>query len=97
VAYKAQQQCLDFEGEMVFQTGSKPLKNITPEEAKKYIIGFTTGHDFTPRPGTVLGRMSFIWAKAFDDWTPMYRPRPYSAGPLRKKAQEQSFVRSGSK
>jgi 2-keto-4-pentenoate hydratase/2-oxohepta-3-ene-1,7-dioic acid hydratase in catechol pathway len=56
---------------MVFQTGSKPLKNITPEEAKKHSIGFATGHDFTPRSGTVLGRMNYIWAKAFDDWTPM--------------------------
>jgi len=68
--YKVQQECLDYEGELVFQTGSRPLKNITVEEAKKEIIGFTTGCDFSPRPGKVLGKMNYIFSKAFDEWTP---------------------------
>jgi len=68
--YKVQQECLDYEGELVFQTGSRPLKDISVEEAKKHIIGFTAGIDFSPRPGKVLGRMNYIFSKAFDTWTP---------------------------
>ncbi|EXJ67394.1 uncharacterized protein A1O5_09407 [Cladophialophora psammophila CBS 110553] len=68
--YKVQQECLDYEGEMVFQTGSRPLKDISVEEAAKNIVGFTTGCDFSPRPGKILGRMNFIFSKAFDNWTP---------------------------
>lgn len=68
--YKVQQECLDYEGELVFQTGSRPLKNISVEEAKKNIIGFTAGCDFSPRPGKVLGKMNYIFSKAFDEWTP---------------------------
>lgn len=55
---------------MVFQTGSRPLKDISVEEAKKHIIGFTAGIDFSPRPGKVLGKMNYIFSKAFDSWTP---------------------------
>ena len=69
--YRVQQECLDYEGELVFQTGSRPLKDISVEEAKKHIVGFTTGCDFSPRPGKVLGRMNYIFSKAFDDWTPV--------------------------
>ena len=69
--YKVQQECLDYEGELVFQTGSRPLKDISVEEAKKHILGFTAGCDFSPRPGKVLGRMNYIFSKAFDDWTPV--------------------------
>jgi len=69
--YKVQQECLDYEGEMVFQTGSRALKDISVEEAKKHIIGFATGCDFSPRPGKVLGRMNYIYSKAFDNWTPV--------------------------
>ncbi|EXJ87201.1 hypothetical protein A1O3_04160 [Capronia epimyces CBS 606.96] len=69
--YKVQQECLDYEGELVFQTGSRPLKDITVEEAQKEIIGFAAGIDFSPRPGKILGRMNYIFSKAFDDWTPV--------------------------
>ena len=55
---------------MVFQTGSRPLKDISVEEAKKHIIGFTVGCDFSPRPGKVLGKMNYIFSKGFDNWTP---------------------------
>jgi len=68
--YKVQQECLDYEGELVFQTGSRPLKDISVEEAKKHIIGYTAGIDFSPRPGKVLGKMNYIFSKGFDDWTP---------------------------
>jgi hypothetical protein len=68
--YKVQQECLDYEGELVFQTGSRPLKDISVEEAKKNIVGFTAGCDFSPRPGKVLGRMNYIFSKAFDNFTP---------------------------
>ncbi|OCK82596.1 hypothetical protein K432DRAFT_402755 [Lepidopterella palustris CBS 459.81] len=69
--YKVQQETLDYEGEMVFQTDNFPLKDISVEEAKKHIIGFAVGSDFSPRPGKVLGKMNFIYSKAFDDWTPV--------------------------
>jgi len=69
--YKIQQECLDYEGELVFQTGIKPLKDISVEEAKKHIIGFSVGSDFSPRPGKVLGRMNYIFSKGFDRWTPV--------------------------
>jgi len=68
--YKVQQESLDYEGELVFQTSSRPLKDISVEQAKKEIIGFTVGCDYSPRPGKVLGRMNFIFSKAFDNWTP---------------------------
>ena len=68
--YKVQQECLDYEGELVFQTGAKPLRDISVEEAKKNIVGFAAGQDFSPRPGDVLGRMNYIWSKGFDNWTP---------------------------
>jgi len=55
---------------LVFQTGPRPLKDISVEQAKKEIIGFTVGCDYSPRPGKVLGRMNFIFSKAFDNWTP---------------------------
>ncbi|KAM5359771.1 hypothetical protein ACJZ2D_014204 [Fusarium nematophilum] len=69
--YKVQQECLDYEGEMVFQTGSAPLKDISVEEAKRHIIGFAAGCDFSPRPGKVLGKINFIFSKGFDNWTPV--------------------------
>ncbi|KAF2808126.1 uncharacterized protein BDZ99DRAFT_418922 [Mytilinidion resinicola] len=69
--YKVQQECLDYEGEMVFQTDRFPLRDISVEEASKHIIGFSVGNDFSPRPGKVLGKMNFIYSKAFDDWTPV--------------------------
>ena len=68
--YKVQQECLDYEGELVFQTGPRPLKDISVEEAKRNIIGVTAGCDFSPRPGKVLGRMNYIFSKAFDNFTP---------------------------
>jgi 2-keto-4-pentenoate hydratase/2-oxohepta-3-ene-1,7-dioic acid hydratase in catechol pathway len=48
--YKVQQESLDYEGELVFQTGSRPLKDISVEQAKKEIIGFTVGCNYSPRP-----------------------------------------------
>jgi len=69
--YHVQQECLDYEGELVFQTGNKALLNVSKEEAAKNIIGFSVGNDFSPRPGKVLGPMNFIFSKGFDDWTPV--------------------------
>jgi len=69
--YPVQQECLDYEGELVFQTDRFPLKDISVEEAKKHIVGFSVGSDFSPRPGKVLGKMNYIYSKAFDDWTPV--------------------------
>jgi len=71
LVYKCQQECLDYEGEMAFQIDSATLKNISVEEARKHIIGFMVGIDFSPRPGKVLGRMNYIFAKSFDEWTPL--------------------------
>lgn len=39
---------LDYEVELVIVIGKKG-KNIPPEEAKKYIAGYTVGHDVSAR------------------------------------------------
>jgi 2-keto-4-pentenoate hydratase/2-oxohepta-3-ene-1,7-dioic acid hydratase in catechol pathway len=69
--YPIQQDCLDYEGELVILAGYEPFKDITVEEAKKQIIGYSVGNDFSPRPGPKLGQMNYIWSKSFDKFTPV--------------------------
>lgn len=56
---------------MVVLAGYEPFKDITIEEAKKQIIGYSVGNDFSPRPGPKLGQMNYIWSKSFDKFTPV--------------------------
>ncbi|KAF2166170.1 hypothetical protein M409DRAFT_66679 [Zasmidium cellare ATCC 36951] len=62
----------DFEGELVFVT-SKACKDVTPEEAESYILGYTSGNDLSCRyfqlPNNSGGQ--FFYAKAFDRFAPM--------------------------
>jgi len=69
--YPIQQDCLDYEGELVVLVGKTPFKDISIEEAKKQIIGYSVGNDFSPRPGPKLGAMNYIWSKSFDKFTPV--------------------------
>lgn len=69
--YPIQQDCLDYEGELVVLIGKTPFKDISIEEAKKQVIGYSVGNDFSPRPGPKLGAMNYIWSKSFDKFTPV--------------------------
>lgn len=69
--YPIQQDCLDYEGELIVLVGKTPFKDISIEEAKKQIIGYSVGNDFSPRPGPKLGAMNYIWSKSFDEFTPV--------------------------
>jgi len=69
--YPIQQDCLDYEGELIVLVGKTRFKDISIEEAKKQIIGYSVGNDFSPRPGPKLGAMNYIWSKSFDEFTPV--------------------------
>ncbi|KLP13329.1 bifunctional 4-hydroxyphenylacetate degradation enzyme [Fusarium fujikuroi] len=62
----------DYEGELVFVT-SKQCRNISPKEAKDYILGYTVGNDISCRmyqlPKHSAGQ--FFFAKAFDKFAPI--------------------------
>ncbi|KAL6886769.1 hypothetical protein GGI43DRAFT_431806 [Trichoderma evansii] len=63
---------LDYEGELVFVT-SKDCKDISPQDADKYILGYTVGNDISCRkfqlPQNSGGQ--FFFAKAFDKFAPI--------------------------
>ncbi|KAJ9335310.1 hypothetical protein DTO027B5_3006 [Paecilomyces variotii] len=62
----------DWEGELVFVT-SRECRNVTPEEASSYILGYTVGNDISCRffqlPEQSGGQ--FFYAKAFDKFAPV--------------------------
>ncbi|KAJ4050754.1 hypothetical protein NW761_005551 [Fusarium oxysporum] len=62
----------DYEGELVFVT-SKQCRDISPKEAKDYILGYTVGNDVSCRmyqlPKHSAGQ--FFFAKAFDKFAPI--------------------------
>ncbi|PCH01524.1 Hypothetical protein PENO1_042660 [Penicillium occitanis (nom. inval.)] len=62
----------DWEGELVFVT-SKECRDVTPEEANSYILGYTIGNDLSCRvfqmPEQNGGQ--FFYAKAFDKFAPI--------------------------
>ncbi|KAJ0134109.1 hypothetical protein HZ326_22839 [Fusarium oxysporum f. sp. albedinis] len=62
----------DYEGELVFVT-SKQCRDISPKEAKDYILGYTVGNDISCRmyqlPKHSAGQ--FFFAKAFDKFAPI--------------------------
>ncbi|KAJ3466678.1 hypothetical protein MRS44_004242 [Fusarium solani] len=63
---------LDYEGELVFVT-SKECRDVSPEDAKNYILGYTVGNDLSCRlfqlPKNSGGQ--FFFAKAFDKFAPI--------------------------
>ncbi|OCK74433.1 hypothetical protein K432DRAFT_310707 [Lepidopterella palustris CBS 459.81] len=65
------QEHLDYEGELVFQTGPEPVKNVSEADARNHIIGYTSGCDFTARDGKVLKLMNFCFGKSFDGFSPV--------------------------
>ncbi|PIG69127.1 fumarylacetoacetate hydrolase [Aspergillus arachidicola] len=62
----------DWEGELVFVT-SRECRDITPEQAPEYILGYTIGNDLSCRffqlPEQSGGQ--FFYAKAFDKFAPV--------------------------
>ncbi|KAJ5681292.1 hypothetical protein N7455_007601 [Penicillium solitum] len=62
----------DWEGELVFVT-SRECRDVTPEEASKYILGYAIGNDLSCRffqlPEQSGGQ--FFYAKAFDKFAPI--------------------------
>ncbi|CEJ58408.1 Putative Remark: ORF contains 1 frameshift [Penicillium brasilianum] len=62
----------DWEGELVFVT-SRECRDVTPEEASSYILGYTVGNDLSCRffqlPEQSGGQ--FFYAKAFDKFAPI--------------------------
>ncbi|KAJ3454105.1 hypothetical protein MRS44_017999 [Fusarium solani] len=63
---------LDYEGELVFVT-SKECRDVSPKDAKNYILGYTIGNDLSCRlfqlPKNSGGQ--FFFAKAFDKFAPI--------------------------
>ncbi|KAJ6787999.1 hypothetical protein PWT90_01111 [Aphanocladium album] len=76
---------LDYEGELVFVT-SETCRDVSPEQAKAYILGYTVGNDLSCRkfqmPGNSGGQ--FFFAKAFDKFAPigpsLISPQLFAAG-----------------
>ncbi|KAJ5794610.1 hypothetical protein N7457_001209 [Penicillium paradoxum] len=62
----------DWEGELVFVT-SRECRDITPEEASSYILGYTVGNDLTCRFFQLAEQSGgqFFYAKAFDNFAPI--------------------------
>ncbi|KAJ5279032.1 hypothetical protein N7478_004404 [Penicillium angulare] len=62
----------DWEGELAFVT-SRDCRDVSPEEAAPYILGYTIGNDLTCRffqlPEQAAGQ--FFFAKAFDKFAPI--------------------------
>jgi len=71
-SYKNSQLTPPAQGELVFVT-SKECRDVSPEEAESYILGYTAGNDLTCRlfqmPQQNGGQ--FFYAKAFDKFAPM--------------------------
>ncbi|KAH7494063.1 hypothetical protein FOMA001_g2173 [Fusarium oxysporum f. sp. matthiolae] len=63
---------LDYEGELVLVI-SKECRDVTPEDARDYILGYTVGNDLSCRlfqlPRNSGGQ--FFFAKAFDKFAPI--------------------------
>jgi 2-keto-4-pentenoate hydratase/2-oxohepta-3-ene-1,7-dioic acid hydratase in catechol pathway len=68
IIYPPSSQQLDYEGELAVVIG-KRCKNVTAEEAEKYILGYTCFNDVTARD---LQRIDVQWtrAKSFDTFAP---------------------------
>ncbi len=75
------------QGELVFVT-SKECRDLTPKQAKNYILGYTVGNDLSCRlfqlPQNSAGQ--FFFAKAFDKFAPigpaLISPEVFAGAPL---------------
>lgn len=81
---------LDFEGELVFVT-RKACKDVTPDEADDYILGYTIGNDLSCRYFQLSSNSGgqFFFAKAFDKFAPI--------GPLLLSTKEYNKTANGRK
>ncbi len=69
IAYPEMSNRVDYEGELVLVCG-KGCRNVTPEEAHAYVLGYTCGNDVTARD---LQAKDGQWtrAKSFDTFCPL--------------------------
>jgi 2-keto-4-pentenoate hydratase/2-oxohepta-3-ene-1,7-dioic acid hydratase in catechol pathway len=67
------QKQLDYEGELTVVIG-RDAKNVQAEDALKYVLGYTSGNDFSARdyqvPADVSGGQ-YSYAKSFDQFAPI--------------------------
>ncbi|KFZ03500.1 hypothetical protein V502_10899 [Pseudogymnoascus sp. VKM F-4520 (FW-2644)] len=63
---------LDYEGELVFIT-SKDCRDVSPKDAKNFILGYTIGNDLSCRLFQLQKNCGgqFFFAKAFDRFAPI--------------------------
>ncbi|GFZ44265.1 hypothetical protein JCM24511_01987 [Saitozyma sp. JCM 24511] len=71
----AQENEADYEAELVAVIGEN-CKDVTPEEALKYVVGYTIGNDVSARkwqrnPERAGGVPQWCYAKSFDKFAPM--------------------------
>jgi len=75
----------DYEGELVVVT-SKTCRDVSPEEAHRYILGYTIGNDLTCRYYQIpqYGGGQYMFAKGFDKFAPigpvLVSPEVYGQG-----------------
>jgi len=62
----------DYEGELVIVT-SKTCRDLSPDEASQYILGYTIGNDLTCRFHQIPqhGGGQFMFSKGFDKFAPI--------------------------
>lgn len=61
----------DYEAELVIVIG-KPAKNVTPQNALDYVLGYTLGNDYSQRAWqTSRGGGQWSLGKMYDGWAPL--------------------------
>ena len=71
--HKEVQKQLDYEGELVVVVG-RDGKNIAPDNALDYVLGYTCGNDLSARDYQVpnsVGGGQYSYAKSFDGFAPI--------------------------
>jgi len=61
---------VDYEAELVIVIGKK-VKNVNPEMAKEYILGYTCGNDITARDCQLKKDIQWARSKSFDTFCPI--------------------------
>lgn len=87
IYYPAQSERVDYEGELALVIGDR-CRNLTPEQTRKVIFGYTIANDVTARD---LQKKDGQWtrAKGFDTFCPL---GPWIVRELSSAAKLQTFV-----
>jgi 2-keto-4-pentenoate hydratase/2-oxohepta-3-ene-1,7-dioic acid hydratase in catechol pathway len=63
---------IDYEGELAVVIGARPVKNVTPEEALDYVLGYTASNDVSARRWQgKKGGGQWSRGKSFDTFCPL--------------------------